>query len=501
MGNITLSMIIKNEEEYLEGCLASIEKIVDEIVIVDTGSTDKSVSIAKKYGAKIYHLDWENDFAAARNYALEKSNGDWILYLDADERLSVNSLDKVKEITSQNKKLGVYCSVKSINEKTGTPNIMKYIRLFKNSSDIKFSGRIHEQIEPSLKQQKYELINSSIEILHLGYNISKESLKKKALRNLRLLNSEYEENKSGYNAFQIGQTYMVLEEYEKAIRFFNEALQDPELEKHHRAHCYRYLAANEEKENNTLAALNFVKEGLKLVDTQPLLNVIASNVYLKLNEIDKAIFYCKRAYEFNSSLLKKEKETYFDILIDEKALALHCINISVLCQSKSLFNYFYPIVVASDINQEGRDQLEFIHTLINNLPAEPILFKNIDEVVKGINFNTLIKLFNNYQRGFDKLVLLTKLSFRYSNNYKFLSLFGKVLIENNQLQKAAEVFSRALSLKNDDPVIIFNLITIYSELKDYEQLREIVNKAENIFNDYPEILVRLISIKEKISAI
>ncbi len=89
---LTLSMIVKNEEKYLEDCLKSVRGVADEIVIVDTGSTDHTIEIAQEYNAKLFHYTWINDFSAARNYALEKSTGDWVLYLDADERLSKSSL-------------------------------------------------------------------------------------------------------------------------------------------------------------------------------------------------------------------------------------------------------------------------------------------------------------------------------------------------------------------------------------------------------------------------
>ena len=98
MARLTLSMIVKNEEKYLEGCLESVKNVADEIVIVDTGSEDSTLDIAERYGAKIYHFEWIDDFSAARNFALSKSTGDWILYLDADERLSKDSVEEVKSI-------------------------------------------------------------------------------------------------------------------------------------------------------------------------------------------------------------------------------------------------------------------------------------------------------------------------------------------------------------------------------------------------------------------
>ncbi|MBK7632424.1 MAG: glycosyltransferase family 2 protein [Ignavibacteriales bacterium] len=85
MPTLSLSMIVKNEERHLARCLSSVKDVVDEIVIVDTGSTDNTIEIAESFNAKIFHFDWVNDFSAARNFALTKCIGNWILYLDADE--------------------------------------------------------------------------------------------------------------------------------------------------------------------------------------------------------------------------------------------------------------------------------------------------------------------------------------------------------------------------------------------------------------------------------
>ncbi len=191
MSNITLSMIVKNEERYLRDCLESVKDIVSEIVIVDTGSTDSTIKIAKNYGAKIFSFGWIKDFSAARNYALSKSTGDWILYLDADERLNENSKNELLRLTQNNKDLGINCIINNIDEQTNTPKLMKYIRLFRNSKNISFSGKAHEQIEPSLFANKYEIIDSTIEIIHLGYNVCEEELLIKADRNLELLLSDY----------------------------------------------------------------------------------------------------------------------------------------------------------------------------------------------------------------------------------------------------------------------------------------------------------------------
>ena len=100
---LSVCMIVKNEEKTLARCLYSIKDIADEIVVVDTGSTDKTTDIAQEFGAKVFSLDWKDDFSAARNFSLEKATGAWILIIDADEVLSKDVGDKLKTVLSQQK--------------------------------------------------------------------------------------------------------------------------------------------------------------------------------------------------------------------------------------------------------------------------------------------------------------------------------------------------------------------------------------------------------------
>jgi len=151
-------MIVKNEEDYLEDCLKSVSGVADEIVIVDTGSTDDTLNIARKYNANIYNFEWINDFSAARNFALSKTSCEWILYLDADERLSPESYNEIEKIKKDDIKAGYFCSVISFDEHNSKPNLIRYNRLFRNSGDIYFEGKIHEQIVHSLNKNGYQLL-------------------------------------------------------------------------------------------------------------------------------------------------------------------------------------------------------------------------------------------------------------------------------------------------------------------------------------------------------
>lgn len=212
---LTLSMIVKNEEKMLRGCLESAEKLVDEIVIVDTGSEDRTVEIAREFGAKVYHFDWINDFAAARNEALKHSNGKWILYLDADERISQFEIDKFRKSLSElsEDSGGLICTIESphANLTGGESDVHRgsYPRIFKNLGvdKVRFQGRVHEQISPSLKENNLKLLQSDIIIYHLGYDQSREIMEGKIERNYKmLLQHVREEPTNGYAWYQLGQT-------------------------------------------------------------------------------------------------------------------------------------------------------------------------------------------------------------------------------------------------------------------------------------------------------
>ena len=105
--------IVKNEEKNLSRCLNSVKEVVDEIILVDTGSTDTTKEIGENFGAKIYDYVWDSNFSNARNFALSKSTGNWILYLDADEYLSKDCIEELLRIVEEDGLLGVKCSVNS----------------------------------------------------------------------------------------------------------------------------------------------------------------------------------------------------------------------------------------------------------------------------------------------------------------------------------------------------------------------------------------------------
>jgi tetratricopeptide (TPR) repeat protein len=228
--SLSLSMIVKNEEKYLEGCLDSVKDVVSEIVVVDTGSTDRTVEIAQGYGAKVFSFEWINDFAAARNEALRHCTGEWVLYLDADERLRPEQHDVLRTMLRSNSASGTDAFYLKLRSPIGSlesaqVHLVPYPRLFRNRPGLKFEGRIHEQITPALSRRGARFKDSPIIIDHLGYAREQDVIEAKTERNLQMLLSQVnDEPNNGYAHYQLGQTYLVRKDVENGLPHLKRAL-------------------------------------------------------------------------------------------------------------------------------------------------------------------------------------------------------------------------------------------------------------------------------------
>lgn len=219
---LSVCMIVKNEEHFLHDCLKSVESVVDELIVVDTGSTDKTIDIAKSFGARVEYFEWIDDFSAARNESIKYANGNWVLWLDADERLIKESISDLKKIihTGQNSFYKIHITNKT---KSGTTESDAH-RLFKNVQGIQFEGRIHEQIYHSCIAAGLKQKNTSIRLYHLGYDQNETDSKKKSERNINLLKKMAEETPdSGYAHFTLGQCYSLRGDDKMAVQHFEEA--------------------------------------------------------------------------------------------------------------------------------------------------------------------------------------------------------------------------------------------------------------------------------------
>ncbi|WEK53893.1 MAG: glycosyltransferase family 2 protein [Candidatus Cohnella colombiensis] len=226
---ISLCMIVKNEEKTLERCLSSVYRYLDEIIIVDTGSTDRTIEIAKRYTDHIYHFTWVNDFSVARNESLKYATSKWILYMDADDYMEEKDIASLRELLSElipQPDLVYQIPYTSLlsNQATGPMNITPAIRVFPNHMDLQFHRPIHEQLQ-SERGIPLRAADIKIPIYHTGYTPTEMEEKKKHERNLSIFN-ELKET-TGFNAydyFTLGNQYLVMKEYDKALNAYQSSL-------------------------------------------------------------------------------------------------------------------------------------------------------------------------------------------------------------------------------------------------------------------------------------
>jgi hypothetical protein len=168
--SISACMIVKNEQPFLDGCLSSLKGLVDEIVIVDTGSQDESLDIARRHGVRLIEWAWRDDFAAARNIGLDAASSEWLLYIDADERLADTSYERLRAGLDR---ADAFAGRLRFQVNANSTFYREY-RLFRNDPRLRFKGAIHETITPDLDALRRDIGAVSVDVdgslVHLGYD-------------------------------------------------------------------------------------------------------------------------------------------------------------------------------------------------------------------------------------------------------------------------------------------------------------------------------------------
>jgi glycosyltransferase involved in cell wall biosynthesis len=192
---VSLCMIVKDEEAMLPRCLAAVRPFVDELIVVDTGSADRTVEIAESFGARIFHHAWDGDFAAARNVGLDAATSDWLMYLDADEVLVDGDGERLRELLGRTWREGFFLTeINHVGDlEDGAAVTHNALRLFRNRPEYRFEGRVHEQFAHRLPTQPERLQASQVRVEHFGYLGAVRDAKEKSRRNLELLERQVAE--------------------------------------------------------------------------------------------------------------------------------------------------------------------------------------------------------------------------------------------------------------------------------------------------------------------
>ncbi|MEC0172693.1 tetratricopeptide repeat-containing glycosyltransferase family 2 protein [Paenibacillus graminis] len=243
---ISLCMIVKNEADNLPQCLKSVRGVADEIIVVDTGSTDSSVQIARSYGARIVDFPWNGDFAAARNAGLKVARGQWILVLDADEELDQGSAGELLLCAEHMEYEAFFLRIhnhKGTSCSSETITVNPILRMFRNRPAYRFSGIIHEQIASVIVRETpaAAMHLSTVVIHHYGYADGVVAKKDKIRRNVDLLKEQLKHSPGdAFHHFNMAVEYMRLGEYDHALEHIHISLEhvEPDTSYVHLLHKY-----------------------------------------------------------------------------------------------------------------------------------------------------------------------------------------------------------------------------------------------------------------------
>jgi len=312
-GRLSLCMIVRNEAARLGRCLDSVKGLADEMVVVDTGSSDETVAVAERYGAKVGYFEWCDDFAAARNASLKLATGDWVLWLDADDVLPEASHAKVR--TAMRSGLGkrvAYYFV--LNSEGYERSSCLQMRLFPNLPGVEFSMPIHEQVTPSLARLGVRCEATDIRVVHTGYT-TPDVVRDKQKRYLGIMERWLETHPGDYIVrSHAAMTYYIWGELDLAIAHYEKILRESDCRKDRNlvieTTALLYLGRCHMRKRDYQTARPLLLEARKLDDQYAVTNVTLGECYTKMGAHEKALEALERAraYEDQETFAANDRE-------------------------------------------------------------------------------------------------------------------------------------------------------------------------------------------------
>lgn len=309
---LSLCMIVRDEEDFIGSAISSVRLIVDDIVVVDTGSTDRTVEIAKEFNARIFDFRWSDDFSEAKNFSISKASGDWILVLDADEIIADRDIQTLHDHTKTRDYFGYSLLQRTYCDKPNIvgwePNLNDYeegmgysgfhpsrlVRLFRKDPRIKFTGRIHELVEISMHEKGLRIKDTEIPIHHFGMTRGESHFNNKLLLYAELEEKKAREDPQIYEHLVRAATlYREIGLYAKATLILDELLNvRPSC-----ADAYHEMAIISETTGNYIKAEEHYLKSLNLTNNNAMFFYNLGNFLTKRGRDTEAIEYLRKVIE------------------------------------------------------------------------------------------------------------------------------------------------------------------------------------------------------------
>ena len=365
---LSLCMIVKNEEENLGKCLSLARPHVDEIVVVDTGSTDRTIEIAREYADVFDEIEWPGSFSVARNHSLSLANSDYILILDGDEY--IEDQEAWKRIRNSLGVLDIAALILPVKNLLGDSNVVSadlfwQERILRNHADIKYHGSVHNQVMESIlahaEKTGRHIVRLEAEIVHTGYSLSEEDMVKKYKTRVDLLKSEYENPRDevyrAYYAYQLGLIYYIMRQNEEAAALFNTLNYDKLTPEN--AFYTRLLGAQTCLRLNDLeSTLIHCNEMLRINQNEPVGYYLTGVTLLRRRAVQEGMLMLLQAYNVNENA-----DSHIRFVINPKVLLEH---LSRACKGVGMDHH---AEIFDDLIEEGKFESEKVKEYITHLQS------------------------------------------------------------------------------------------------------------------------------------
>ncbi|MBC7474693.1 MAG: tetratricopeptide repeat protein, partial [Candidatus Sericytochromatia bacterium] len=530
---LSVCILTKNEENSIEKAIRSVKKIADEIIILDTGSVDKTVKLVQDSGVKIFHTKWNDDFAHARNELMSHATMDWVLMLDADECLSESSSEKVKAILTNLDKTKVYLPriINHIDKNNMDEKQEHYVvRILPNNKDIRYIRAIHEY--PIINNDLLDSENiREIELIHYGYTNKAVISKNKVVRNRLILQKMFDQDPTDpLNSFYLAENYKDENNFDKVLYFSENTLNILE-NKQNVSLRHQYQNIFEMSQVNILDALIILdkKEEARskfelftnYLAKRPDFWFLYGNLELKSNNNDQAIKY------YHQALSLRDQHLFSALDLGSVSWKPLSIISNIYFKKGDLYN---SLTYLKRAIKEAPDNIDLYHDLasIYSKTGELDLLENtLKSFISYLNNTSLVNLLETItpiyfeKNSQDKLYILLedirKEKFKGSLNEDSITLTEKLIeiyyqilkIESKSsikysiaccysfiedLDKAETIFTELISLNDLEVDSLHNLASIALNQKNIDKAEQLYQKVLSIDNFHSDTYLSLIKL-------
>ncbi|MHA4308021.1 tetratricopeptide repeat-containing glycosyltransferase family 2 protein [Bacillus cereus] len=419
---LSACLIVKNEEDMLRRCLESLQGSVDEIIVVDTGSTDNTKKIAEEFTNKVYDFKWENDFAAARNFATSKASGEWIFAIDADECVEKDNIEEViKKIKLNGNKYNIYIVeiISFLGRGGQSTTVNKMARIFKNDRTIQFKGPIHEQLVAVSGSQNVAF--STLTLYHYGYLEHVIEKQDKKNRNLEIVKQDLKSGKNkGFSYFNYGQELRRLRKTSEALNNFVKAYAHKEsIEEEWVRTCLFFIIECLTELKRYEEALKIIKDTETLWPSAPDFTFAKGDIYFLQKRFDDA----KEIYQdilansdsYNNIVYHHDRKSFLPYerlgriyQIEKNVEAALQAYIKALNENSTSIHIIIKIVEILSEYNEAQEVYDFLNN--HNIIKADAIRLEIIKCLLGIGYADLaVKLAGELEKGNENLIRVINL--------------------------------------------------------------------------------------------